>query len=1276
MLRRTLPTALLLAALLAPGHAVDAPTTDDSTLNAIFTVIYQRLEALEEAVASLLGTQPPAIVRCGDGLINGTDQCDGNALPVGDATCTACTSPTSATPCACVRPPVCGDSLIQAPEVCDPPGIQGIPAGCTGTDRCSDTCRACDVQTTSAVCGDAVVTSPEVCDGPWDVSTCSATQVCNQSCTACRDCGNGTLDSGEACDPGTDFSVNNPSVYEASDAACPTLCRGNCTCPAPVCGNGIVELGECCDPAATNVGTNTGALCAYDHCTGQCKCDCGPPPNGTGTCGNGMLDRCCAGLLGSTSPSGQDEDCETGGTTGGTTTALGSMLDVALDAARVDPVYVDTGLDATYDFVDHELALIGVTTPRSPYSGTGTEEYLVHKGGQSSTTSGYRAIFLNNGSARMQYRPVDDAGTPFTALVSCSTATGVIKQNVPIAYVWTRTKLAGVETVKFYRKQLGVDTAFSVFSATCDHTTAVAAACTGAGAPVACCTGAGTASGCTGFNWSNSSTNFTLYGRNSSTGCPGTCSNDKPLNSTSDEFYVLSCNAGEGCVNNYVTTRMETEAGTHVDCTAKSDMTGCWHFNDTDVNALDNEKSATNADANGAVSLVPSTYSANSGGGTVGAVACSAGQICQDGICQCAAVGGGPLTIYWSPGGGDANDGRTETTPVRTIARVSELLTSPGTTITMLDGNYSFSTTGLPRFTCGNTALCQGPEPCGTQSQPIILKAKNQRKARVIASDGFHGDLLSLTRCRDWVVDGIRVDNTDQSVANSNGQSQNFKFRDVDRVAIINNLAFNNNAHGNNHLYAVEYSTNITFTDNEGYKFHRHCMSFFQNVGGVIERNYCNGRAKADVSGCSGTGSDVGPYCSNTPSGPDEGISLYGSSNFKVTNNVLQNGGGIASHGIGTVLEDGVPFAALEYGGSENFIAGNLILGGPPYGAYFQARDGAPHSPRNNTLRNNLIYGASGYGLFLRGPSNLAIDALAIWKGSLHGFQAQDSGYVDCNCLNSSDAGCTGNNAPCPCCTGSGAGSCSESQNPCGFTPRNIVASENTTAGFNLADITEDYLCPTPASLFSLSNGSVSNAFFNSTCTTPASSGTITGYGDDNAQTLAFVPNTATALNDDGNATPPSKVCKGTTTSEYRPCTTAADCTGGAPTCVNPVGPTLLTQYRKGERTWNAGCTAAGLPWSCCGAAAPSALNRCELWATQSDDCGGVACTTQATDCLGTHVAGTLNKPTCLNHWMGAGAIVAGVNDTNNDSAFDVHEHRAVHFGQRAGVDVTVPTFP
>jgi cysteine-rich repeat protein len=83
-------------------------------------------------------------------------------------------------------------------------------------------------------------------------------------------CGNGVLESGEACDDGN--RVNGDG------------CSSTCTIeppppPPPACGNGILESGEQCDD---------GNLVNGDGCS--CTCTVEPPPPPPPVCGNGILE--------------------------------------------------------------------------------------------------------------------------------------------------------------------------------------------------------------------------------------------------------------------------------------------------------------------------------------------------------------------------------------------------------------------------------------------------------------------------------------------------------------------------------------------------------------------------------------------------------------------------------------------------------------------------------------------------------------------------------------------------------------------------------------------------------------------------------------------------------------------------------------------------------------------------------------------------------------------------------------------------------------------------
>lgn len=150
---------------------------------------------------------------CGDGVLQPGEDCDdgsANSDVRPDACSLVC------------RLPTCGDGR-HAPtlgEECD----EGAGNSNTLPDRCRTSCLL-------PYCGDGVVDTGEACD------VGSQPMSCTPTCSVAS-CGDGILDAGEACDDG----ANN------SDAI-PSRCRT--TCVLPWCGDGVMDAGEACDPGMT-----------------------------------------------------------------------------------------------------------------------------------------------------------------------------------------------------------------------------------------------------------------------------------------------------------------------------------------------------------------------------------------------------------------------------------------------------------------------------------------------------------------------------------------------------------------------------------------------------------------------------------------------------------------------------------------------------------------------------------------------------------------------------------------------------------------------------------------------------------------------------------------------------------------------------------------------------------------------------------------------------------------------------------------------------------------
>ncbi|HEY5948009.1 MAG TPA: DUF4215 domain-containing protein [Kofleriaceae bacterium] len=130
--------------------------------------------------------QPPAV--CGNGVMEGAEECDDGNLVDHDGCSSTCTVDECDQPDA-----VCGNGVMEGAEACD-------DGNTTNGDGCSSTCT---VEEPVCVCGDGVVSGSETCD---DGNTTSG-DGCSSTCTIeLPVCGNGVIETGETCDDGNTTS--------------------------------------------------------------------------------------------------------------------------------------------------------------------------------------------------------------------------------------------------------------------------------------------------------------------------------------------------------------------------------------------------------------------------------------------------------------------------------------------------------------------------------------------------------------------------------------------------------------------------------------------------------------------------------------------------------------------------------------------------------------------------------------------------------------------------------------------------------------------------------------------------------------------------------------------------------------------------------------------------------------------------------------------------------------------------------------------------------------
>jgi cysteine-rich repeat protein len=205
--------------------------------------------------------------KCGDGILQGNEQCDDGNNVDGDGCSAICT----------IEPPSCGDGILDtgAGETCEVDPASGLWGDCR--------------EGLCTYCGDGVVDPGlETCDPGIGASW----EWCSDTCQVIPGCGNGILESGETCEVGPDGSwgdcredlctycgdgvvdPNEQCDLGAANSDEPgATCRTDCT-PAE-CGDGIVDPDEQCDEGANN----------SDEPGATCRTDCTPAE-----CGDGIVD--------------------------------------------------------------------------------------------------------------------------------------------------------------------------------------------------------------------------------------------------------------------------------------------------------------------------------------------------------------------------------------------------------------------------------------------------------------------------------------------------------------------------------------------------------------------------------------------------------------------------------------------------------------------------------------------------------------------------------------------------------------------------------------------------------------------------------------------------------------------------------------------------------------------------------------------------------------------------------------------------------------------------
>ena len=266
---------------------------------------------------------------CGNGVINIGEKCDGNRFGIvssctgysdfvsGDIQCKNCELDTSQ----CIPKNKCGNGLIDQGESCDGTNLGILTTSCSaytpyfksGTLSCDSDCKLNTLSCTSAeLCNNGILDANEECDTTkfkeldgtckgYSPAFASGSLECNSQCkistSKCvkKGCGDGVIDADleEQCDidPTTkvatfgkfngDCTNYDSKAFKAGKLECAECKIGTskCTPVGDACGDGVAQASEECDKKDSKLDLK-GATCkalGYDggnlDCTDKCKLD-------------------------------------------------------------------------------------------------------------------------------------------------------------------------------------------------------------------------------------------------------------------------------------------------------------------------------------------------------------------------------------------------------------------------------------------------------------------------------------------------------------------------------------------------------------------------------------------------------------------------------------------------------------------------------------------------------------------------------------------------------------------------------------------------------------------------------------------------------------------------------------------------------------------------------------------------------------------------------------------------------------------------------------------
>jgi hypothetical protein len=261
----------------------------------------------------------------------------------------------------------------------------------------------------------------------------------------------------------------------------------------------------------------------------------------------------------------------------------------------------------------------------------------------------------------------------------------------------------------------------------------------------------------------------------------------------------------------------------------------------------------------------------------------------------------GAKTYYIGPNGDDRNSGLTIDKPWKTFPQAWPRL-YPGDTLLLLDGVYTFGTTGLIQPNVRN----------GTQAAPITIRALNDGKAVIDGENRVHADNVPVRFGANWLGGQAYGDwFTLDGVVAINGYISNIRAEHATGIVFRRVSAYNANTDINSLTISAVWSDNVLIEDCIAGGTGRYGIGIFTSTNVTVRRCFSMWRQW-----------DGKNFCGvQWPNGNNIGI--YNSSNSTVENSVAY---GRALTGIFTQANN------LEAAAGGNKMIGNVsVLTGRNY---------------------------------------------------------------------------------------------------------------------------------------------------------------------------------------------------------------------------------------------------------------------------------------------------------------------------------------------------------